>query len=329
MDGVIVTQGAFDQLNPNDIESISVLKGASAAATYGSQGANGALVVTTKRGSLSERFTIGINSTTTWEQVAYMPDLQSEHGTGWDGAYDNIENTNWGPRFDGQVRQIGPVLDETLHGVPTQMVPYAPVANNLRDFYETGNTYQNTVYLTGGNETGNFYLSVGDQRTTGIVPSDTYQRNTYRVNASQKLGAVKLGVTASYFHDDREIVGDQIGDQDRTLYWFVLNTPANIPLSTYKDWDNPASYGHADNYYNAYYQNPYWAVGTNRDLDKTSRLNSSFNVGWEINDNISWTSRVGVNSSSGVGKNWRARQEYDAARQPFHSNVSSFVEDTK
>jgi TonB-linked SusC/RagA family outer membrane protein len=328
MDGVIVSQGAFDQLNPNDIESISILKGASAAATYGSLGANGALMVTTKAGSLGSKFTIGINSTTTWEQVAYMPDLQTEHGTGWDGAYDNIENTNWGPRFDGQVRQIGPELDFDLYGIGTQMVPYAPVANNLRDFYETGTTYQNTVYITGGDETGKYYMSIGNQNTTGVVPSDKYTRNTYRINASKKLGSVNLSVNASYFTDDRDIVGDQIGDQDRTLYWFVLNTPANIPLSTYKDWDNPQSYGYADNYYNAYYQNPYWAVGTNRDLDQTSRMNSSFSVGWEINDNISWTTRAGVNTTSGAGKNWRARQEYDPVRQPFHSNVSSFVEDT-
>src|SRR5690606_5901955 len=101
----------------------------------------------------------------------------------------------------------------------------------------------------------------------------------------------------------------------------------NIPLSKYKDWRNPNSYAHADNYYNAYYQNPYWAIGTNRDIDNTNRLVANFSAAYDITDNIKWTSRVGVNSLSGTGKNWRARQEYDEELQPAHTAVSSFVED--
>src|SRR5690606_18513272 len=80
IDGVISTQGAFDDLNPNDIESIEVLKGANAAALYGSNAVNGALVVVTKRGKVSSKFTVGLNSSFTAQEVAYMPDFQSEHG---------------------------------------------------------------------------------------------------------------------------------------------------------------------------------------------------------------------------------------------------------
>jgi len=328
VDGSIVTSAAFDDLNPNDIESISVLKGATAAALYGSQAGNGAILVTTKSGKGADKFTVGINSSYTMDKVAYMPDFQTEYGTGWEGAYDPVENTNWGPRFDGTMRQIGPTFPDG-HALETQMVPYAPVKNNLLDFYATGNNLSNTIYMTGSTEDSKYYVSFGDQRANGIVLDDTYERNTLRVNASKKIGKVELGVNVSYLTDKTDVVGNDIGDQDRPLYWFVLNTSANIPLSSYKDWDNPESYAYADNYYNAYYQNPYWAIGTNRNIDETNRLVGNFSLTYDILEWLNFTGRVSVNDVWGSGKNWRALQEYNPALQPAHSTVSSFVEDSQ
>jgi len=328
IDGSVASQGALDDLNPNDIQSINVLKGATASALYGSSASNGALIVVTKMGAAGKKITVGLSSSYTLEKVAYMPKFQTKYGTGWEGAYDAVENTNWGPRFDGQLRQIGPTFpDDYL--IETQMVPYAPVKNNLRDFYNTGKTLTNTVYLSGSNDNSQFYLSFGDQRASGIVPDDVYNRNTVRVNASKKVGKVDLSVNTSYFKDKTDVVGSSIGDQDRPLYWFLLNTASNIPLTSYSDWSNPASYGYADNYFNAYYQNPYWAIGTNREIDYSNRLLGNFNVSWDIAEWINFTTRVSVNNSWGNGKNWRAYQEYSPTLQPAHSTVSSFVEDTE
>jgi len=324
IDGALTSSGAFDDLNANDIESINVLKGASASALYGSGAANGVIIVETKTGNKAKAFRVGISNVTTFEKVAYMPHFQSEYGSGA-GTYDNIENMNYGPRFDGVMRQIGPTFADGSY----QEVPYSPVKDNLKDFYNTGTTLQNTVYLSGGDETGNFYMSFGNQNTKGIVPDDIYKRNTVRVNASKKIGKLELKLNSSYLQDETDVVGDDIGDQDRSFYWFILNTPANIPLTNYKDWDNPESYGYADNYFNAYYQNPYWAIGTNRDNDKTGRLTANVSASWDIIENINFTGRFGVNTVSGTGKNWRAFQEYDDVLQPFHQTVSSFVEDTE
>jgi TonB-linked SusC/RagA family outer membrane protein len=328
IDGSIASQGAFDALNPSDIADISVLKGATAAALYGSSAGNGALIVTTKGGKEGQKFTVGLNASYTMDKVAYMPDFQTEYGTGWEGAYDNVENTNWGPRFDGTLRQIGPTFPDG-YGLETQMVPYAPVKDNLLHFYNNGQTFNNTFYLSGSGEDSKFYLSIGDQRSDGIVPDDTYQRNTFRVNASKKMGKVELSASTSFFTDKTDVVGGTIGDQDRPLYWFVLNTPANIPLSEYKDWDNPLSYGYADNYYNAYYQNPYWAIGTNRDIDESNRLVGNINLSYDILSWLNFTARAGLNNVWGNGKNWRAFQDYDHDLQPSHSAVSSFVEDSE
>lgn len=328
IDGAIASQGAFDDLNPNDIESINVLKGATAAALYGSNAGNGALIVTTKSGKKGSKFIVGVNSSATFEKVAYMPDFQSEYGTGWEEAYDAIENTNWGPRFDGTLRQIGPTMPDG-YGLETQMVPYAPVKDNLLHFFETGHTYSNTAYITGSDESSSFYLSIGDQRTNGIVMDDSYRRSTFRVNASKKMGDVELSLNSSFMTDKTDVVGSTIGDQDRPLYWFILNTSANIPLETYKDWSNPLSYGYADNYYNGYYQNPYWAIGTNRNIDFTNRFNGSINLSWDITDFLNFTTRASANNSWGHGKNWRAAQTYSEELQPAAGAVSSFVEDSE
>ncbi|HKK64072.1 MAG TPA: SusC/RagA family TonB-linked outer membrane protein [Bacteroidales bacterium] len=328
IDGSIASQGAFDDLNPNDIGDISVLKGATAAALYGSNASNGALIITTKSGRAGQKMTVGVTSSYTAEQVAYMPDFQTEYGTGWAGAYDAVENTNWGPRFDGTMRRIGPDFPSD-YPLEDQIVPYAPVKDNLLNFFERGDTWNNTVYVTGGNENGDIYASVGDQRADGIIPDDMYKRNTFRVNASKRLGDVEVSANTSFFQDKTKVVGSDIGDQDRPLYWFVLNTSANIPLSSYSDWSNPLSYGYADNYYNAYYQNPYWAVGTNRNIDETSRFNGNVSLSWDIVDWVNFTTRVSANNTWGNGKNWRAAQEYDATLQPAAGAVSSFVEDNQ
>ncbi len=328
IDGSIASQGAFDALNPNDISDISILKGATAAALYGSNAGNGALIVTTKKGESGDKFTVGLNSAYTVEKVAYMPDFQTEYGTGWEGAYDPVENTNWGPRFDGTIRQVGPTFPEG-YGVETQMIPYAPVKDNLLHFYNNGKTFNNTVYISGSGNNSTFYASVGDQRSDGIVPDDKYQRNSFRVNATKKIGNLELSASTSFFTDKTDVVGGTIGDQDRPLYWFVLNTSANIPLETYKDWQNPLSYGYADNYQNAYYQNPYWAIGTNRNVYESNRLTGNLSLSYDIVDWLNFTARAGVNDVWGNGKNWRAAQTYNADLQPAHSAVSSFVEDSE
>lgn len=324
IDGSIGTAGAFNDLNPQDIESINVIKGPNASALYGSRAANGAVVVTTKQGSTGDKFTIGLNSNLTFEQVAYMPDFQTEFGIGWDGHYDPIENTNWGPRFDGIERQIGPDFPEG-YVLDEQIVPYAPIANNLLDFFQTGSTFQNTLYMSGKDDDGSFYMSLGKTDTEGIVPDDKFERTTIRLNATKRLGKVELGINSSFYTDRTSVVGDEIGDQGRPLYWFVLNTPANIPLSSYKDWNNPSSYAHADNYYNAYYQNPYWAIGTNRDNDATNRLQGNINGSYDITDNINLNARIGVNQLNGKGREWRDAQEYNDEIQCCHSAVTSFV----
>lgn len=323
IDGSVASLGALDDLNPNDIAEINILKGANAAALYGAGASNGALIITTKKGAANQRFTVGLNSSYTAEKVAYMPDFQTEYGTGWEGAYDPIENTNWGPRFDGTMRQIGPVLPDGTF----QEVPYAPVKDNLLGFFETGNTLSNTAYVSGGDASSTFYISAGQQQSNGIVPDDTYKRYTFRANASKKIGKLEVAFNSSFFSDHTDVVGNEIGDQNRPLYWFLLNTSANIPLSKYKNW-RTGEWSTPDTYYNGYYENPYWAVGTNRNIDDSRRLTANVAVSYDILPWMKLTARAAMNNTWGFGKFWRAEQKF-ASYRTGNSDISSFVEDTK
>jgi len=323
IDGSISTISAFDDLNPNDIESLNVLKGATAAAVYGSQAGNGALIVTTKKGAIGERLTVGVTANVTFENVAYMPDFQSQYGTGWQGAYDPIENTNWGPRFDGTIRQVGPTFADGTF----QTLPYAPVKNGARDFFETGNTVQNTFYLSGGSDTGSLYLSVGNQETEGIVPNDSYKRTTVKANATKTMGNFEIAANTSFFRDATNEVGPNLGSQNRALYWFILNQSANIPIANYKDWRND-QYASPDGYYNGYYQNPYYMVDTSRDTDKTTRMSGNISASWDVYDWLNITGRLSGDFWAGTGKEWRDAQTFtgDYSRP---SPITSYVRDTE
>ncbi|MGI5913412.1 MAG: SusC/RagA family TonB-linked outer membrane protein [Bacteroidales bacterium] len=321
IDGAISSIAAFDDLNPNDIADVNVLKGATAAALYGSKAGNGAIIVSTKRGEAGQKFTIGVNSSYTSEKVAYMPKFQSEYGVGWEGQYIPYENCNWGPRFDGLIRQIGPTFEDGTY----QEVPYAPVANNLRDFYDVGHNLSNTVYMSGSGQGSSFYLSIGQQGNKGIVPKDVYSRNTFRVNATKKIGDVELAVNSSFFTDKTDVVGDELGTQNRPLYWFILNTPNNIPLSNYRDWENDL-YSSPNGYYNAYYENPYVMIDQARNQDRTSRLNANISLSWDISDWLNFTGRASVNNVWGDGENWREAFKYDPVLKSSMSDITSFLD---
>ncbi len=324
IDNVISSVGAFNDLNPNDIADLNILKGATAAALYGSRAANGAILVTTKQGQAGGKLTVGLISSYTADNVAYLPKFQTEYGSGLNGAYDPVASTNWGPRFDGTLRQIGPTWPDGSY----QEVPYAPVKDNLLDFFKTGNNFNNTLYLSGGNENSKFYLSVGDQRTTGIVPDDSYQRNTFRVNASQRFGKVELSLNSTFSRDKTDVVGGNIWSYDHPLYWHLLNTPVNIPLSQYKNWKTDLFAG-PDGYYSATSQNPYWVVGNKRNIQKSNRLNGNVQMSW---DPLSWmnvTARIGTNTYWRNGNDWRTGHTYDPFLKPLASAIPAYVTDTE
>ena len=151
---------AAQDINPDDVESISVLKGPSAAALYGSRASNGVILITTKKGNKRKGLGVNVNSSTMFNNVLIMPDYQNEYGGGYKQSFDTYNgepvvnyaaDESWGPRMDGQpVRQwYSWYPDDPDFGKQT---PFLPNPNNIRDFYENGRTLSNNIALSGGSD---------------------------------------------------------------------------------------------------------------------------------------------------------------------------------
>src|SRR5690606_27515317 len=155
----------INRLNPNDIESITVLKGANAAALYGSEGVNGALMITTKKGRAgSQRVTF--SNTTTFSNAFLLPKAQKEFGQGQNGVYDPLQSESWGPRFDGSLKDFGPKLPD---GSQPQNVYAALDRDNRLDLFQTGVNVQNDVSFAGGDEHPANFFALQDVSIKGIL----------------------------------------------------------------------------------------------------------------------------------------------------------------
>jgi TonB-linked SusC/RagA family outer membrane protein len=285
LDGVPVSADYLNSVNPNDIGNINVLKGASASALYGNDASNGVLIVTTKRGA-GGRAVIKISNTTTFETVSYMPKLQERFGSGsgedtanalpeytyWVGRdrntdpYTSYENQSYGPEFNGQKVILGGVLADGSY----QTVPYSAVKDQKKKFFDTGVTLQNDISYSSGDEKNSFYMSLQDVATTGTIPGDKNRRSGIRVAGARTQGIFHADYSLGFSQQNTDISGDE-PFQQRPVYWNVLNTPAQVDLTNYKDVDNNKFANH-NGYFNAYYPNPYWQLKYSRYKYKTNNL---------------------------------------------------------
>ncbi|NII26263.1 SusC/RagA family TonB-linked outer membrane protein [Pseudoflavitalea sp. X16] len=212
-------------INPDDIESISVLKGGAAAALYGSRGANGVILITTKKGRAQKGIGVEYNGTLTMEKVAMFPDYQYEYGQGDGGvkptdisAAQTTGRRSFGAKIDGSTDYMA--ADGKTH-------PYVAQKDNLKHFYQTGTTFTNTVALSGGNDAIIYRFSLSDLNAKSILPTNTYNRKTANLNLSAKLSdRLRLESVIQYNIEkgnNRPIAGDALGNPNWTPYE-VANT---------------------------------------------------------------------------------------------------------
>ncbi len=236
----------ISNINPDDIETLSVLKGPAAAALYGARGANGVILITSKKGKTG-RASVDLTSNTTFETPNVMPTFQNIWGGGYDDNYDSFEKTtidgveydawpdwlgdNWGGRMDGRMIVL-PRWPEL--GGP---VPFTPQPeNNLKSFFRTGKTFTNTIAVNGGSERGTYRLSVSDMRNEGIVRNNSLNRQTINLMASLNVTS-KLSVEAKINYvrqkgKNRPETGGLLTSPIATM----LITPRFIDLDWMKDY---------------------------------------------------------------------------------------------
>jgi TonB-linked SusC/RagA family outer membrane protein len=288
LDNIITPSSVLGNLNPEDIEDIQVLNGPGAAALYGSDASNGALIVTTKRSRLGTEIKIG--NTTTVETVSYLPSLQREFGSGTTPdtppIYTPYENQQYGPIFDGSMREIGKPLEDGS----IQSVPYSPT-NARTDFWETGLMNQTDFSVNSGDEKGGIYAAGQYFKQNSTVPWDKYNRYSFRVNIDREVGEkVKVFVGANYIANNYDI-----SSQPGTAYNDVLMSPAQVDITNYRDWRNNP-FANPNGYFNEYYDNPYFTLGNNRQNTKNTYFQGSFDLRYSPIEDLTFIGRVGLST---------------------------------
>jgi TonB-linked SusC/RagA family outer membrane protein len=290
LDGVPVSSSVIAALSANDIADVNVLNGSGAAALYGSEASNGAIVFTTKKGTADSKPVITYTNSLQLQQVANLPKTQSMYGQyGGEGNYTLLglqnyispitgftqyvpwENELWGPAFNGQQVQVGFIHPGGLASNPVLTVPYsAQAVNPVKAFFQVGVTEQNDITFAQGDSKNSFNFDAQDSHQTGITPMDENDRISARLGVSRTYGIFRADFNTTYTRTTISTTGgvDYLGNNN--LYANLLQFPANLNINapyfknTNSDPNTPGSYGNPTNYFSAYSTNPWWTIENNR-----------------------------------------------------------------
>ena len=275
-----VTESIAD-INPDDIESISVLTGAAAAALYGSNAANGAIVINTKRGKVG-KLQVSVSSNTEFAKPFVLPHFQNRYGTGSSGKAGNSTTLSWGTLLNDASRRN-----------------YEP-----RDFFDTGITYTNSITLSTGTDKNQTFFSAAAVNSEGIVPNNRYNRFnfTFRNTTNFLNDRMKLDVGASYIiQNDRNMTNQgAYSNPIVPVYLFPRGDDFNL-IKVFERWD-PARkiktmfwpQGEGD----LRMQNPYWIAYRNLRTNDKKRYMLSVSLSYDITDWLNISGRVRVDNSS-------------------------------
>ena len=308
-------------INPADIASISVLKGGAAAALYGSRASNGVILITTKSGSARKGIGVTLNSGVTFNNVAVLPDYQNQYGGGYKQEWSTFEfdedlhpeewrafqgqkipeyyaDESWGPELDGTlVRHWDSWYPGATFG---EERPWVANPDNVRDFYDTGVSFDNNVAISGGNDQTVFRLSYTNSANNGVFPESKLNRNTLNVNATQKLGSkLEATINGTYVNtrgEGRPAIGyggfgNAVNVQTNFNEWFQRQLDMDR-LRNYKQPDGTPRTWNINGPTNLdalYWESPYWVVYEDRGNDNRDRVYGNVSLKYEIMPGLSLT----------------------------------------
>ena len=299
LDGGYDFGNAVNDINPNDIESISVLKGAGATALYGSRAANGVILITTKSGKESERPRVTISSGFSMRSPLRLPQMQNTYGQGWDGIHKLDENGSWGPKFDGVIRPYGRVVDNQQ-----RLKHYSALEDNLKDFFETGMAFQNSVAVSGGTENTTYYLSYSNDKDDGIFPTDadSYNRHTFSLKGSTKGKRLTSSASLNYIKKKASFV---YTGQDNSVYNDLMQMPRDMSIVDMKDYHY--KFNNADNYFTPFsVGNPYFGLNENGNEHNADRIFGNLELSYNFFEGLDATWRLGTDVTSNQTLLWYA-----------------------
>lgn len=307
-EGEVDYGNAAGEIDPNDIESITVLKGPNAAALYGSRAANGVVLITTKSGKGTKGVGVSFNSQASFESPLKLPDYQYKYGQGRDGQYayvdgmgggtnDNIME-NWGPAMNGQ---LIPQFDSPIDPVTGKRIatPFVAYPDQLKDFFVTGQTYTNNLSIASSNDKLNFRLSYTNAEQTGIVENTGLSRNTLGLNAGYNITRkLKVDVNMNYVNtasDNRTSYGAKNDDAIMKIFLYM---PRNVNVESLKNYWLPGSSNTLQNtpIYSANgarLNNPYFVANENLNGNNRDRVYGNVKLSYDFMPNLKLMVRTG------------------------------------
>lgn len=323
-------------IDPNNIESINVLKGANATALYGSRAANGVVLITTKSGRGTQGIGVSVNSTTTFEKPLRLWRFQDDYGVGSNfefeyfdgmgGGTNDFIDESWGPRMDGRpIRQHDSPTSNGFRCGDTSIPaaqrgeclasPFQPENVDIADFYETGVSLSNNIAITGANEFGHFRVSYTNLNSTGILPNTNLLRDNVSLNAGYRpTERLTVDVIANYINTGSDNVANSGYGTEAVEYVFTW-WGRNINLENMKNYWQPGFENIEQfNYNYNWNDNPYFTLYENTNAMNRDRLLGNVNVTYSFSDKLEVMLRTGLDRYDDFRDSRRA---YSTQRFPF------------
>ena len=282
------TSNRVMDINPEDIENMSVLKGPAASALYGSRAANGVVLITTKKGK-EGNVEINLNAKYISTRVKNLPKVQNQYVRGF------MEDI-----YDSDGNYTGTNFNDFSYNSWGKSDPSAQRYDNIGNFFQTGGIWDTNLSISGGTKTGNFYLSGSFYDQDGIVPTTGYKKTTFRFNGEQKYKIFTFGANAAYSdaRTTRTLTGAALYNSSGTgALYAVYNWSPTDDMTHYMNPDG-SRYRLFDTRLDPWSErdNPYWIVNKNSMTDATERFTGNFNVKADITDWWWIAYRMGVDS---------------------------------
>jgi TonB-linked SusC/RagA family outer membrane protein len=294
----------INALNPNDIETITVLKGSAASALYGSRAAQGVIMITTKSGKNTDgKLKIEYNGGITIQQIGRLPKEQTMFGQGWGGDRALSENGSWGSRFDGKDRVWGNVVDNSQ-----KLKPYVYLKNRVRDFYDLGFGHENSLSLSGGMAQTLYHLSASYNHLDGPIPTntDSYDRFTVASNASHKTNKLMISSAFNVSVENNNVAPT---GQDNSIYRSLNEIATDISIVDLKNYND--KFNNLDNYFTPYGLNPYYVLDAKKAVQKKYKFFGKVQLDYDLLSNLKLTYRFGG--------------DYESATADMHADAVFFT----
>lgn len=318
--------GAAD-INPNDVENISVLKGPNAAALYGSRASNGVIIIQTKSGKGTKGIGVSVSNTTSFENPLRLPDFQNEYGQGssgrfefFDGAGNGINDgtdESWGPKLD--VGLMIPQWDSPVSAAGVrEATPWVSQPDNVKSLFDTGTTTSTNVAISGGNDKSSFRLSYTDSQQKGMVPNTELMKKNLNLNGSLNVtNRMTVSGGATYNNTNSDNIPSYGYDAQNVMQQFIW-FGRQVNMDNLRTYTNPDGTKRSWNY--NYHNNPFFTLYENTNSMDRERFMGNAKITYQFNDWLSAFIRTGGDIYNNINTEKRGATDID---NPFGSYFES------